>query len=239
MLAFVDRRRQYPAALGLGFLFARPELPVGVYERVLDNSRLYGELPVPISPDGGRNSAWVLSYSSYRSFICNKVPGDNQVCIRTVTSTSYTGLKCSGSIYNQLTVYTVPATATDAQITVSSHILSAQLIQLNWQSSDRASFPTSRPTVSMNTSTTSPSMPTRGGLTAGEKAGIGIGTSLGAIGLGISIWYLVRRFQKQREASSAQIDRSHVREVGGKQIYEVPDPLAPVWELPGHQPWPR
>ncbi|KAI0197263.1 hypothetical protein EV127DRAFT_416140 [Xylaria flabelliformis] len=174
------------------------------------------------------------------SFICNKVPGDNQVCIRTVTSTSYTGLKCSGSIYNQLTVYTVPATAADDQITVSSHVLSAQLIQLNWQSSDRASFSTSGPTASMSTSTTSPSMPIRGseskGLTAGEKAGIGIGTSFGAISLEISIWYLFRRFRKQRVVSSGQIDRPYVRELGGKQIYEASDPSAPVWELPSHQP---
>ncbi|KAI1146519.1 hypothetical protein F4825DRAFT_456424 [Nemania diffusa] len=230
MLAFVDRRCQYPGVRGLGVLFAGPELPVGIYERVLNDSRRYGELPVPVPPNGGRNSTGVLPY----------VPNDNQICIRTVTSTTYTGLKCSGSIYNQLTVFTVPATTTTAsvgsQITVVSHVLSAQLIQLNWQSSDRASLSSSA--MSTAVAEPNPSSPKQSsesrGLTTGAKAGIGIGVSIGAIGVGILIWYLVRRFQKERPALPAPPDRASVRELDGKQMYEIPAPSAPAWELPGH-----
>lgn len=72
------------------------------------------------------------------------------------------------------------------------------------------------------------------GLTTGAKAGIGIGVSIGAIGVGILIWYLVRRFQKERPALPAPPDRASVRELDGKQMYEIPAPSAPAWELPGH-----
>lgn len=186
------------------------------------------------------------------------------MCLHTVSTTTVTGLKCTGSLYNELTLYTVPS-AGSSSITVSSYLLSAPFVQLNWQASDLSQLSTSEASITAPPTST-PSTPasstpasstpaantTTTGLTDGAKAGIGVGAALVVLGLVAFLWFFLRRRSSRTKQAEpvqpyepivpepsekhlAELHGKHTTELSGMQVYEAQNTASPLaWEMPGH-----
>ncbi|CZR62645.1 uncharacterized protein PAC_12542 [Phialocephala subalpina] len=206
------------------------------------------------SATGGVASGWPVQFGMLKEetavgccpsgYTCAN--GYAQTCLTTATSTSFSVLNCVSGTTGAFTVLTVPsaytntASSSSALATQLSFVLSAPLIEIRWQSSDRASS-TSSSSSSTSTSvsgtgtgtgasatSSSSSLPLASstpssGLSTGAKAGIGIGAALGALALLGALAFFIYRKRKNAYAKAGQNSPGYLNPESATPVYELKD----------------
>jgi hypothetical protein len=125
---------------------------------------------------------------------------------------------------------------TISAVTVSIYTLSAPLIQINWQSSDRPSSSATPTPTSSGTSSTLPPTNTAApplGLSTGAKAGIGVGITLGVLAVIVLAFFIY--YKRQNAYAQAKRDsRAATQPVATQPVYELNTKKGsyPMAELP-------
>ncbi|KUJ10486.1 uncharacterized protein LY89DRAFT_627027 [Mollisia scopiformis] len=183
--------------------------------------------------------------------------GYAQTCLTTASQTSFQVVSCQSGSTGLFTYLTLPQTLTSTVGSSASvflqdqYVLSAPLIQINWQSSDRissttsgfgsssptstSSSPASQTSSSISTQTSTPSS----GLSTGAKAGLGVGIAAVVLAF-VALAFFIYRKRKNAYAQTGQDSPPTTQPLyemnGGKKDYysgqaELPSERS-VWELP-------
>lgn len=155
-----------------------------------------------------------------RGYACKYNPGiDNaQTCYRDYSTGSFPTVQCSSGTSDKFSYLTVPAAYTitespsasagSASPSVTSGVLDdvlvyAPLIQINWQSTDRATPTASSllPEGTASTSSTGTPTPQAGGLSRGAKIGIAVAAAVVGLILSATFAAWMRRRGRRRAAA--------------------------------------
>ncbi|KAI0141885.1 hypothetical protein GGR57DRAFT_508842 [Xylariaceae sp. FL1272] len=190
----------------------------------------------PVFPLTEHETAWGCCPSSFTCFDLSL--GVTQSCTQRVSETEMTGVLCGRDQSSTITIslpHTYTSTillGTETQVSVTTDeviYLSAPLIRIVWQSSDKYTRLAPSSTASVSNTTTS------SGLSKGAKAGIGVGAGVGGTTiLGVAALLILRYRRKKSTGKennpleqdmnvTSQPDPAPLTEIGSRIISQLGD----------------